>query len=342
MSTTKGALLLTGLLLAGCDRSGLDKVPQPNDDFPAVVEIGELEVISGSQLLTLREQLSGSAEWCANSASEPREEVGDRVQADDTPLCYYGQVGLAEVGEKGGATFTFRGTGDNVCLIVDPEAVFWNQSVSATRPQSRYTYPDLEEDDGDIDMFAGLSAYYNGSPGVEVGDFRGIYTDSLGNQIEIEYGLCQQAGYQTGMTNSHSGRATVEFCTINTENYEDVEYTVVLETFSVPLDDGALSFGVVALDGSCSGIDECTLYGEALTPEPASAATEGCSLNLEAAYCDRENLATFCCANPDMCGEDVDVSTCSDLAEEQGFSNADAMIDDYCATSGLCCSSSEG
>ena len=84
--------------------------------------------------------------------------------------------------------------------------MFWNQSVAADNARTNYSYPDLEEDDGDIDMFAGLSAYYTGSPGVEIGDFTGFYPDSLGNQIEIEYGLCTQVGAQ-GQDDSHAGRA---------------------------------------------------------------------------------------------------------------------------------------
>lgn len=326
--------LLAGLLLAGCDRSGLDKVPQPNPDFPAVVEIGELDVMTKTQLETLRAQGAGSADWCANSSNEAREAVGERTQEDGKPLCYYGQVGLAEVGEKGGATFSFRGTGGSVCLIVDPETVFWNQSVAEDGARFSYSYPDLEEDDGDIDLFAGLSAYYTGSPGVEIGDFKGVYTDSLGNQTLIEYGLCRQSGAQQGMNTAHAGRATVEFCSINTANYADVEYTVVLETFSVPLEDGVLSFAVTVVDGSCSNINECTLYGESLD---ANGQVQACSLNLELAYCDLENLPTFCCANPEMCGEDVDFDTCLGVADELGFSDIDEMTNDYCASSGLCC-----
>ena len=109
-------------------------------------------------------------------------------------MCYYGLLGQAPAGVKGGATFTFRGTGEDVCVIVDPETVFWNASVAASNPNLPYAYNDLEEDDGDIDLFAGLSSYYTGSPGIELGDFKGFYTDSLGKEIEIEYGECIQYG----------------------------------------------------------------------------------------------------------------------------------------------------
>ena len=197
--------------LIGCDRSGLDKVPQPNDAYPSVVEIGQIEVMTLDQYNALAGEGSGASTWCNETSSGlDREVVGDRDQEDELPLCYYGQVGLAEIGgDIGGATFTFEGTGGDVCLVVDPETVFWNQSVAADNARTNYSYPDLEEDDGDIDMFAGLSAYYTGSPGVEIGDFTGFYTDSLGNQIEIEYGLCTQVGAQN-QDDSHAGRGTAD------------------------------------------------------------------------------------------------------------------------------------
>ena len=113
-------------------------------------------------------------------------------------------------------------------------------------------------------MFAGLSSYYTGSPGLEIGDFKGIYTDSLGNKVEIEYGECVQSSQYTA--NAHAGRGAAEFCTIDTNNRVGVEYTVVLESFSIPLDDGSLSFGVAVLEGSCSDytINECLIPGESL------------------------------------------------------------------------------
>ena len=84
--------------------------------------------------------------------------------------------------------------------------------------------------------------------------------------MEIEYGECFQFGAQTGMNNAHAGRASVEYCTINTENREGKLYTIVLESFSIPLDDGALGFAAAVVAGSCSDyvLNECTLYGEGL------------------------------------------------------------------------------
>ena len=215
-------------------------------------------------------------------------------------------MGKLRVGIKGGATLTFDGTGGDVCIIVDPESVFWNEAVAANDPEPRYSYPDVEEDDGDIDLFAGMSAYYTGSPGVDVGDFKGFYTDSLGNRIEIEYGECFQFGAQSGMNNAHAGRAAVEYCTINTANREGVEYTAVLESFSVPLDDAGLGFGVILLEGSCTdfSINECTIYGDSLVEVRDSkdkvvkddqgfieAEVRSCTLELERASCEGKLLS---------------------------------------------------
>lgn len=319
------------LSLLACDRSGADKVAQPDDRFPPVVEIGQLEVISQDQLDEL--QRNDGISWCADSASVARETVGDRAQEDDVPLCYYGQLGIGEVGSTGGATFTFKGTGGDVCLIVDPETVFWNRAIAAENPTPQWVYPDVEEDDGDLDLFAGLSAFYTGSPGIEIGDFKGIYTDSLGNQIEIEYGLCEQSGAQAG-TEAHAGRATTEFCTIDTEALEGVEFTVVLETFSVPPDDAVLSFAAIALDGSCSQINECTLRGESI--DKNSGTTRDCTYQLEDAFCNEAALPAFCCTNPEMCGEDFDFDTCETTLEEYEVSNLDDLESAFCG-GGACC-----
>ncbi len=320
--------------LVGCDRSGLDKVPQPNDAHPAVVEIGQLEVMTLEQYNAMASEGSAASTWCNDtSPTLDRSEVGEREQESDLPLCYYGQVGLAEIGgDVGGATFTFEGTGGKVCLVVDPETVYWNQAVSADNPRDNYSYPDLEEDDGDLDMFAGLSAYYTGSPGVEIGDFTGFYTDSLGNQIEIEYGLCAQGGAQ-GQTDSHSGRATAEYCTIDTTNYPGVEFTVVLETFSVPLDDGLLSFGVMAREGSCSGITECSMMGESLNEDGT---VRDCTPQLEAAFCGQQTLESFCCVHPDMCGEDASIDECESALDEAGVSNLDELESVFCDANSCC------
>ena len=260
-----------------------------------------------------RSQGGASKEWCENNTDE-----------EGRPYCYYGVLGQARAGVKGGATFTFSGTDSRVCVVTDPETVFWNTAVAAIGPNERYSYADLEEDDGDIDLFAGLSSYYTGSPGVELGDFRGQYTDSLGNIVEIEYGECFQYGAQTGMNNAHAGRAAAEYCTINTENRLGKLYTAVLESFSIPLDDGALGFGAMVLEGSCGDyvIDECAMYGEGLALQTDAdgiaqsddngkvlSSPRACTVQLEQAACDG-SLKSFCCEYPAMCGEDEDRSQC--------------------------------
>lgn len=329
MKSNISKLVLFGALSASvaCDRSAADMIPQPSEDLPAVIDIGEMTVMSPEQLIDLRSEGSGAKAWCdSNSDAEGR------------PYCYYGVLGQSEAGVKGGATFTFRGTGDQVCVVTDPETVFWNTAVASSNPNDKYSYADLEEDDGDIDLFAGLSSYYTGSPGVELGGFQGQYTDSLGNIVEIEYGECFQYGAQTGMNNAHAGRAAAEYCTLNSSNREGKLYTVVLESFSIPLDDGALGFGAVVLEGSCSDyvLDECTLYGEGLSVDRdkdgiaisdgiggVEASPRACTLQLEQAACDGA-LLPFCCEYPAVCGEDADQTQCE---------TADVMSDDLICSS---------
>ena len=151
-----------------------------------------MAVMTADLLQELRSEGGNSRSWCQ-----------DNLDENGNPYCYYGLLGQAPTGVKGGATFTFRGTGDRVCIVTDPETVFWNTAVASVNPDDKYSYADLEQDDGDIDLFAGLSSYYTGSPGVELGDFKGFYTDSLGNSVAIEYGECFQYGAQSGMNNAH-------------------------------------------------------------------------------------------------------------------------------------------
>ena len=319
MKTNFSKVLLLTVLggTVACDRSGDDLIPQPSEDLPAVIDIGEMAVLSPDQLVTLQAEGASSKSWCDSNAD-----------SEGHPYCFYGVVGQAEAGVKGGATFTFRGTGEEVCVITDPETVFWNTAVAEINPNDNYSYADLEEDDGDIDLFGGLSSYYSGSPGVELGSFQGQYTDSLGNIVEIEYGECFQYGAQTGMNNAHAGRASVEYCTINTENREGKLYTVVLESFSIPLDDGALGFAAAVVEGSCSDyvLNECTLYGEGLAVTRdadgvaiseengrVDSSPRSCTVQLERAACDG-SLLPFCCEHPAMCGEDADRDQCNSEA----------------------------
>lgn len=277
-SRTSGFALAAGAALAaltGCDRNPLDMglIPEPDPDYPSVVDLGELEPIY----------------YDMNTYSQ---EGGEIVYAD---------VGPPESGDEAGVTFTFVGTGNPVCVIMDPEAVYWNQAVSPN-PDSvgaSHAWSDDYSDDGDLDMYAGFAANYTGTPGVEIGDFKGQYTDSLGNVTQIEYDLCEATGYND-QSPAHAGRATYEACSIETDGREGVEYTVLLKVFSLPQDDGVLSFATTVVElsestGDCSdlGVTECTLAGE--SPQDGFE-------DLEEAYCNDE-LAEFCEANPDLCGD---------------------------------------
>lgn len=271
--------LFATALLSGCDRSGTYLVPVPTEGIDPVIELGEFEVI-------------------------PEDDWNDETLRLD--LITYDAIGAPEPGEKSGATYTFRGTGGKVCLMVDPEAVFWNTSVAEQGPSEAYSWSDNYLDDGDVDMMAGFSANYTGSPGIELGDFYGFYTDSRGNTVEIEYNLCEAVD-RYGNTPAYAGRATPESCTIDTEGREGIEYTVLLRTFSLPIDDSVLTFAAAVREGSCRNVDECTLRHESrdATVEADGTVTtvmrEGFD-GLEEAFCANQ-MFTYCSEHPEMCGD---------------------------------------
>lgn len=296
------AALAVGLV--GCDRAADDLLPQANEAAPQIIEIGELPVLPQSATDEI------SATYCDSEG--------------DAPNCYYGQVRATDGTTVGGATFTFKGTGSPVCVVVDPESLTWNQYIGAGSSTVTWGYPDNNADDGDMDLFGGLTSYYTGSPGIEIGDFSGFYTDSLGREIEIDYVECYNESPYTG-GEAHAGRGAPEFCTINTAGREGIDYTVVLETFSVPRDDGLLAFSAAVFEGRCTnqtdsiglaGITECTMTGEARTE---SGELRECSRQLEFAYClntnqpSKQYLTGFCCANPGVCGDDPPDGICSEI-----------------------------
>jgi len=330
MISTLGIALMTSLF--GCDRNAKDLVPVPSDDYLGVIEVGELAIVTKEELNLLNgEPEANPVPYVMQDNCTERE--------DGTLRCFYGQLGATPVGQVGGATFTFTGNGEEVCLIVDPETVFWAQSIApGANTEANYKYPDFYNDDGDLDMFSGLSSYYTGSPGVELGDFKGQYTDSLGQQIEIEYGECFQTGAQTGMNDAHAGRATAEYCSIDTDQREGIEYTVVLETVSVPLDDGVMSFGAVVIEGRCArlGPTECTIRGESLDKETGD--LRYCTDKLERAQCEKQ-LRPFCCANPDMCGDNFSADVCEPVSGVGVYeiNGEDLTRDEWCDETGLCC-----
>ena len=173
-------------------------------------------------------------------------------------------------------SFNFKGTGRDVCVFVDPETVGWHQSVSRQTPTAGFVWPDNFKDDGDIDLYAGVSVYYSGSPGFEIGGFEVRYQDSLGNEIPVEFNECTIVSPDYPNGGAHSGRAMPEFCTPdNTQT--GVDYTVVLVTFSPPADDNRLGYGLIFADASCGEItalmqanlinsSECLILGESIDP----------------------------------------------------------------------------
>ncbi len=330
MSKHSGVAAIIGglVLLAACDNSGKELLPQPNPDYPGVIEIGQLSVMSADDVGAI------DPDWCANQ---------------DDPGCYFGQISSTDNVTKGGATFTFKGTGGRVCVMVDVETVSWNHYIGAGATASDWSVADYPGDDGDMDMFGGLSAYYTGSPGIEIGDFTGLYTDSLGRELEIDYVECYNSSVYTG-GEAHAGRGAPEYCTINTAGREDIEFTIVLETFSVPRDDGLLSFMTAVVDSGCnsfntsipssigptddsaielSGVSECLVTGESIA---ADGSVDPCSIATEYAYCANTTnagagaLVGFCCLNPGVCAEDLADGACDDVDETE-----------FCATwPGLC------
>ena len=377
--------------LSGCDRNADALIPNESEQFPAVIEIGELEVVGKDTLNfiidkqkgtlayikptldgdtplllgdadrdetgfaagyeftdcpELEAELNGLTEkerydWYLEHGTIDCETFKANPEADNNREAlpfFYGQLGRAPDLTKGGATFTFMGTGDDVCVILDPETVFWNQSIAPASRVDQYAYPDYFDDDGDLDLFGGMSSYYTGSPGVEIGDFRGFYTDSKGELVEIQYGECNQTGYG-GVDGAHAGRAKPEFCTIDTDQQEGVEFTVVMETWAVPLDDGVLSFGVAVMNERCPRVDtsECFIRTESLD---ANGEPKACTDKLEYAQCDGK-LASFCCANPEMCGDEnvVDAGLCEGLMV---VDDEKVTRDAWCeANPSLCCDNDE-
>ena len=229
------------LLAAGCSYSGEWLFPEPDPRVPGVQDLGTLEPATVSSY----------------------EEIQEAVQ--------YGELAPTGTADIGGATFTFEGTGGAVCIWVDPETVFWSQSVAASNPQRRFAYPDNVRDDGDIDIRAGLSVYYNGSPGVTLGDFQVRYQDELGNSIPVEFNQCVITSEQYPAGGAHSGRAAPEYCTLNNTQL-GTSYTVILELFSAPYDDNRLGYGLLLTHGNCENLrnlnptetDECLILGESI------------------------------------------------------------------------------
>ncbi|MCK6520801.1 hypothetical protein L6R49_05090 [Myxococcota bacterium] len=262
-------LLAVGFVSAfvACDRDSKQYFPQPVDEYPGVVDLGNFTPLTAS-------------EWL------------DPAARTDKSI-YAGLGENANPGQWGGATFTFQGTGGTVCVIVDPEAVFWNTSVDVRSPADGYICEDNNYDDGDLDLEVGLSAYYNGTPGVSIGNFEQVYEDSLGNEVVFEANECQMIGFR-GQAGAHAGRATPEFCAIDTSLHPGRDYTVLLRLWSVPADDFVVHYAasVVEIDG-----DDCSDAISAVAADPECVLqNEGTGEGfgaLEELYCNGE-LDTLC------------------------------------------------
>lgn len=241
--------------------------------------------------------------WDDENDTDLPSDVIDLMEADDPPQLVDGDGGwpdpfLGEVGavhwgsgEAGGATATFTGTGDEVCLIVDPQTVFrdhwaWTEDgIVGDAAMSDYLY-----DDGDMDILAGFSADYTGTPGVTMGNFERTFVDPGGVERIADFNLCIQFDYW-GVAGGSAGRASPEYCTI--ETVADVEYTVALLTFSVPMDDDRLAFAFQMRRGACpTEVDECTLRGDA-DPNPLELTVGNETFaydDLEQRFCEPEHL----------------------------------------------------
>ena len=241
-------------------------------------------------------------------------------------LTIYGEIGPTGDARDGGSTFNFLGTGGPVCVFVDPETVFWSWSIAPNpnTEQRVWNYPDNVFDDGDIELFVGLSAYYTGSPGVEIGDFEVSYTDSLGNPVPIELSECTNIGRQ-GQTNAHAGRGFPELCGLAFTD-PGVSYTGLLQTFNTPLDDDRMGYGLIVYEGTCENLiftmtgigaqqqgdspqaQECLITGESIIPRPLKEGEipyctgQGCkdqwagSVEFETEYClgGAADMRAFC------------------------------------------------
>jgi len=288
-------LLALGLI-AGCDYSGDWLFASPSG-APGVVHLGEL----------------------VPAVIDSPEDIQNAI--------VYGEVGATGTAESGGVTFSFIGNGGSVCIWVDPELVYWNQSVAAVpdATNAKWRYPDNPFDDGDLDLYAGFAVYYSGSPGERMGDFEIRYEDSLGNQIPVDFNECTIGGLDVPF-GAHAGRGSPESCTL-TATAEGVSYIVAMDAWSTPLDDNRLAYGLLVAEGSCSNLrdtywgeindpqllDECVILGEA-RDEAGEVLND--SENFELAFCTTaaggDALVDYCETEAETYDCDVDHCFCGD------------------------------
>ncbi|MEQ1500864.1 MAG: hypothetical protein ABMB14_01470 [Myxococcota bacterium] len=251
MTTLRFGVLVLAASLAGCDYSG-------DFLFASVEGVDDVRILTGA-------------------------DGGDIVPVDIVTIddvranTIYAEVGPSLTTEYGGVTATFTGTGGEVCIWVDPETAYWSQAIGVrpTDDSRKWTYPDNVFDDGDIDLLAGLSVYYTGSPDEVIGDFVIAYEDALGNEVPISLASCPNI-YGLRDDLASGGRGAPEYCTIPATDL-GISYTILLRTWSTPLDDDRLAFGLLLANGSCSDLrglaggvspstDECFIQGESIIP----------------------------------------------------------------------------
>lgn len=228
-----------------CDRDGEFIRPDPTPGLPGVYE---LRAADGSLIVP-----------------------ADVLTAEDVAASViYAEVGPSSATSFGGVTVPFEGTGGDVCVWVDPESASWNTDVTGG-VGALWGYPDNLRDDGDLDVAGGLTANYTGT-NERLGDFRVEVVDSLGNAVSTDLSVCPGIGLGS------AGRGVAEGCTVPVTQV-GANYTVALQTFSVPRNDDRLAFGVVVANGTCNELrdavlgngaeveqDECLIMGEALEP----------------------------------------------------------------------------
>lgn len=199
---------------------------------------------------------------------------------------YLGDLGPSDIGQGvfSGATWTFEGTGDRVCVIIDPQSMFRDDVIRAGEGgESANPYmEDFPFDDGDLDMLAGRASYYTGTPGEVMGDFVNTFVDVNGVSQRVDLNICLQQDNH-GNVGGTAGRATPEACSFVTE--AGTPYRVALYAFAAPVDDNSLRYAMQVREGACPAqIDECTLRGDRDRPE-AGTLPRGAD-NVEDMYCE--------------------------------------------------------
>jgi len=264
-------LPLLGLLLAACDINGLSVAQYWDDENNEAMASDVVDLMASAQ---------------------PPEIAADE-EGSDWPDPFVGEVGPVHWGSGllGGATASFLGTGDDVCILVDPQTVWRDDWVmTGDGHQDDPDSTNYLHDDGDLDLTVGLSADYTGTPGEVMGSFERTFVDPNGVERSADFNLCLMYD-RYGIAGASAGRATPEWCTLATE--EGVSYTVALTTYSVPYDDDRLRFAFQMRVGECPlTVDECTLRGDA---DPAAVEVVVDDNNydyddLEERYCEPRHL----------------------------------------------------